>query len=458
MTTSTDDTNTLAVPAHVTTPHTEATDVVDPIDEGDAFPVDGPAPDGLTTPEGLTTVASVGPSADPAPDAGAHTHVGGVTVPVTGGAPFLHPVGSADLADHPVPSGREEMWRFTPLRRLRGLHDDAPLTGDPLTATWSAPEGVHVAELSGDEARAARGRSGYLPTDRPAARAWHEAARTLLVQVPADAQVSGPVEVTLTGQAGGEATAGWTVIEVGNHAKADIVLIQQGSTTLTDVVEIVVGDGAQVTVAALGEWAADAVHLTHHHVRLGRDATIKHVALSFGSDLSRALTSVDYAGPGGDLEFLGLYFADTGQHLEHRLFVDHTAPHCKSNVLYKGALQGKGAHTVWIGDVLIRRTAEGTDTYEMNRNLLLTEGARADSVPNLEIETGEIVGAGHASATGRFDDEQLFYLLSRGIPSDVARRLVVRGFFGEVLQKIGVPSVVERASETIERELAVGGY
>ena len=108
-------------------------------------------------------------------------------------------------------------------------------------------------------------------------------------------------------------------------------------------------------------------------------------------------------------------------------------PHCKSRVLYKGALQGQKAHTVWIGDVLIRKAAEGTDTYEMNRNLVLTSGARADSVPNLEIETGEIVGAGHASATGRFDDEQLFYLLSRGIPSEVAQRLVVRGFFGEVL-------------------------
>ena len=125
--------------------------------------------------------------------------------------------------------------------------------------------------------------------------------------------------------------------------------------------------------------------------------------------------------------------------------------------MYKGALQGQKAHTVWIGDVLIRKAAEGTDTYEMNRNLLLTQGARADSVPNLEIETGEIVGAGHASATGRFDDEQLFYLLSRGIPQEVAKRLVVRGFFGEVLLRIAIPSVRERAAEIIERELAIAG-
>ena len=167
---------------------------------------------------------------------------------------------------------------------------------------------------------------------------------------------------------------------------------------------------------------------------------------------SRPSTST---GPGGDADLLGVYFADAGQHLEHRLFVDHAAPHCKSRVTYKGALQGEGAHTVWIGDVLIRAAAEGTDTYELNRNLVLTDGARADSVPNLEIETGEIIGAGHASATGRFDDEQLFYLQSRGIPEDEARRLVVRGFFADLVQRIGVPDLENRLIDAIERELAV---
>ena len=126
---------------------------------------------------------------------------------------------------------------------------------------------------------------------------------------------------------------------------------------------------------------------------------------------------------------------------------------------YKGALQGdpdsdrSDTHTVWIGDVLIRAEADGTDTFETNRNLVLTDGARADSVPNLEIETGEIVGAGHASATGRFDDEQLFYLQARGIPEDQARRLIVRGFFGEIIQKITVPAVRERLTAAIEHEL-----
>jgi Fe-S cluster assembly protein SufD len=163
---------------------------------------------------------------------------------------------------------------------------------------------------------------------------------------------------------------------------------------------------------------------------------------------------VRYTAPGGDAELLGLYFADDGQHLEHRLFVDHSVAHCRSRVTYKGALQGAEAHTVWVGDVLIRAAAEGTDTYELNRNLLLTDGARADSVPNLEIETGEIVGAGHASATGRFDDEQLFYLQARGIPEDEARRLVVRGFFADVVRQIGVPELEEQLMAKVEQELA----
>ena len=166
-------------------------------------------------------------------------------------------------------------------------------------------------------------------------------------------------------------------------------------------------------------------------------------------------TTATYAGPGGSAELFGLYFADAGQHIEHRLFVDHNEPRTRSNVLYKGALQGQDAHSIWIGNVLIRPEAEGIDTYELNRNLLLTDGARADSVPNLEIKTGEIEGAGHASATGRFDDEQLFYLRTRGIPEEVARRLVLRGFFAEMINRIGVPVVGERMLAAIEAELEI---
>ena len=387
-----------------------------------------------------------------------HSHVGGRTVPAQIDS-HLHGTGSADLRDHPAPSGREENWRFTPMRRLRGLAEDAPfqgIFGTDNDTVVQAPDSVIVRRVTGEEAVALKGLAG-LPTDRPSARAWEASTSVLLIDVPEQVEVQEPVTITFSGTSAERASAGHVVIRVGAHASAQVAMVHEGSATLADNIEIVVGDGGKLEFASMEEWAGDAVHLSHHHIRVGRDATLRHTALTFGGDLVRVVGTVSYDGPGGDAELTGLYFADAGQHLEHRLFVDHAVPHCKSRALYKGALQGAKAHTVWIGDVLIRKAAEGTDTYEMNRNLVLTSGARADSVPNLEIETGEIVGAGHASATGRFDDEQLFYLLSRGIPPEVARRLVVRGFFGEVLLRIGIPSVRERASEIIERELAITG-
>jgi Fe-S cluster assembly protein SufD len=255
------------------------------------------------------------------------------------------------------------------------------------------------------------------------------------------------------GESAEGAAFGHTLIEVGANARATVVLDHSGSATYADNVEIVVGDGASLSVVSLQDWNPDAVHLSHHHVLVGRDARVQHTAVTFGGGVVRLAPSVRYGGPGGDAELLGVYFADGGQHLEHRLFVDHAQPNCRSRVEYKGALQGQDAHSVWIGDVLIRAEAVGTDTYERNRNLLLTEGARADSVPNLEILTGEVVGAGHASASGRLEDHHLFYLMARGIPMAEARRLVIRGFFGQLISRIAVPDLQDRITASIEAEL-----
>jgi len=363
----------------------------------------------------------------------------------------LHPAGSFDPADHAVPTGREEIWRFTPLKRLRGLHQDAPLTGT-LRSQVKAPEGVVVERIEGPSD--VRGSSGLVPTNRIGARVWEAAADLLSVRVPAEAQVSEPVEVTVTGDGSDVASAGHLVVTAEPHSRATVVFRFTGSATLADVAEFVVGDGAHLTVVNIDDWADDAVHAGTRHAQIGRDASFRHIDVTFGGDVVRHDTTAEYAGPGGDAEMLGLYFADAGQHIEHRLFVDHTAPHTRSNVVYKGALQGQGAHTVWVGNVLIRKEAEGIETYEENRNLVLTDGCQADSVPNLEIETGEIVGAGHASATGRFDDEQLFYLRSRGIAEDEARRLVVHGFFNDLIRKINVPALEEELVATVEGELA----
>jgi Fe-S cluster assembly protein SufD len=358
----------------------------------------------------------------------------------------LHPTGSFDLDDHPVPTGREEIWRFTPLKRLRGLHDDAALDGADFKVEAIVAPGVTAGSVAADHE--ARGSSGLVPSDRVSARAWRASSSVYLVDIEADQIVTEPVTITLTGLGVERAAAGHVVVRIGAFASATVVLRFEGSASLAENVEIVLGDGSTLTVVSLQNWADDAVHLATHHARVGRDASLKHVAISFGGDVIRHDASAEYAGPGGSVEMLGLYFADTGQHIEHRLFVDHSAPRTRSNVVYKGALQGDGAHTVWIGNVLIRKVAEGIDTYEENRNLVLTDGCQADSVPNLEIETGEIEGAGHASATGRFDDNQLFYLRSRGIDEAEARRLVVHGFFNDLIRRIGVPS--------LDNELKVG--
>jgi len=363
----------------------------------------------------------------------------------------LHPEGSYEVEDHVVPTGREEIWRFTPLKRLRDLHRDAPLVGDGVDAGADVPNGASITVVDKDDAR--RGSSGFVPTDRIAARVWNEATKVWAIDVAAEADLDRPVVVTLTGTDAAAATATHAVLTAGAHSRATVVLRFEGSATLADNVEIVVGDGAQLTVVSIDDWADDAVHVGHRHIKVGRDATFKHIDVTFGGDVVRNDTTAEYAGPGGSVEMLGLYFADAGQHIEHRLFVDHTAPRTKSHVVYKGALQGDGAHTVWIGNVLIRKVAEGIDTYEENRNLVLTDGAWADSVPNLEIETGEIEGAGHASATGRFDDEQLFYLRSRGVSETEARRLVVHGFFNDLIRQIGVPELEEKLTATVEREL-----
>src|SRR5579875_2181172 len=353
-------------------------------------------------------------------------------------------------ADFPVPPGREQEWRFTPLRRLRGLHGDGPLPeGHWSVSVEPAPE----VELDRAKRGDPRVGASYVPTDRVSARAFASFTEATVISVPAEAVTSAPTIIRVHGDDTEGAAFGHTVVDVGPMARATLVLDHQGSATYADNVELLVGDGAALDVISLQDWADDAVHLSHHHVRLGKDARISHTVVSFGGDVVRIVPSVSYAGRGGDAELNGLYFADAGQHLEHRMFVEHTAPDCRSRVLYKGALKGDGAHSVWIGDVLIGAEATGTDTYEYNRNLVLTDGARADSVPNLEILTGEVLGAGHASANGRLEDIHLFYLMARGIPYEEARRLVIRGFFGELLDKVKVTDLRERVAAAVEAEL-----
>jgi Fe-S cluster assembly protein SufD len=365
---------------------------------------------------------------------------------------------SFDVDAFEVPGGRDEVWRFTPLKRLRGLHDGSAVANGTAAITVTERPGVSVETVRrGDE----RLGQGGVPSDRVAAQAFSSFNSATVITVARDTEVAEPIEITVDGPGEGGVAYGHLQIRVEELSRAIVVVDLRGSGTYADNVEIIVGDSAALGVIWIADFADDMVHVSAHHAKLGKDSVLGHVNVTLGGDVVRTSTTVRFTGPGGDAKLLGTYFADDGQFFESRLLVDHAQPNCKSDVLYKGALQGDpdskkpDAHTVWVGDVLIRAEATGTDTFEVNRNLVLTDGARADSVPNLEIETGEIVGAGHASATGRFDDEQLFYLRARGIPEHQARRLVVRGFFNEIIAKIAVPEVRERLTDAIERELAI---
>ena len=353
---------------------------------------------------------------------------------------------STDVTDFPAVTGREAAWKLTPVDRLGDLID-GPLDGSEYDIAVTDAPGVSVEWVDSTDARI--GTAGK-PEDRAAANAWTQTKKALAVTI--SGEEAGTVRIARA-NLGSTPRAAHLIIEAKPLSRGLIILHNTGDARLTENVEIIVGDAASITVVTVQQWNDDAVHLASHFTTVGRDAKIKHVVVTLGGSVVRINPSTHLVGTGADVDALGLYFADAGQHLEQQVYVDHDAPQTRSRVNYKGALQGKGARTVWIGDVLIRQSATGTDSYEQNRNLVLTDGTRADSIPNLEIETGDIAGAGHASATGRFDDEQLFYLQARGIRDEEARRLVVRGFLTDIVQQIGDTVLQDQLQEAIEQEL-----
>jgi Fe-S cluster assembly protein SufD len=343
-------------------------------------------------------------------------------------------------------TGTEIQWKYTPLKSVRPLLDDT-LDGSPSELETSVTAGATIDWV--DRGNDSIGRAGA-PEDRASANAWSHFEKALAITVSGDEHSEAMVKRSGLGTVG---RAAHTVIVAKPNSRGLVVLENSGDALLSENLEIVVEENADLTVVSVQEWADSAVHLATHFASLGKGARLKHVVVTLGGSVVRVNPSTHLAGEGADAELYGLYFADAGQFIEHQVFVNHDAAHTKSRVNYKGALQGEGAHTVWIGDVLIGQKGTATDSYEQNRNLLLSDGARADSVPNLEIETGDILGAGHATTSGRFDDEQLFYLQARGISEDDARRLVVRGFLSEIVQKVGVPELEQRLEQAIEAEL-----
>jgi Fe-S cluster assembly protein SufD len=351
-----------------------------------------------------------------------------------------------------TPTGREEAWRFTPLNRLAGLHDRSSNVADHISlfAKSNLPQGVR---LSIEDV--AEQPPSYSTTDVVTNRIREVVKKVSLLTIAKDIELAEPIYLGRKCSSSPEFSR--FVIQAGVNSKSKVIIENTGNGEVGEEIEINLSPGASLDLISLQEWEKKTVHIAQHHAIVSKDAQFTSHVVSIGGSVVRISPTVEFSGSGASADLYGVYFATDGQHLEHRIHVSHNVPNAKSRVNYKGALAGDQARTVWIGDVYIHKGANGTDTYELNRNLLLSDGARADSVPNLEIETGEIVGAGHASTTGRFDDEQLFYLQSRGIPADIARRLVIRGFFAEIINKLNNTELEDRLMQRIDDELSKVG-
>lgn len=364
---------------------------------------------------------------------------------------------SFDPADFPQPTSKQEDWKYAPLDQLSEfftLFTPADAVGVRAAfADGSALGGtVSFRQIRRQDFTGLVGK----PSDKASAIEWQSVRRIYELDITESA--AEPIVIDIAGASTADlpTDALHLAVKVAPGVHADIVLDHHGLAHLAEGVEISVGEAADVSFTSIQEWQKGSKHAASQRIRVGAHAKLRHSVVTLSGDVTRLRMDADFAGPEGFFNMLGVYFIDPSMYAEHRTMVTHNYPNCTSRVIYKGALDGAGARSAWVGNALILPTAPNTDSYELNRNLVLTPGAVAQSEPQLEIENGNIIGAGHASSVGRFDDEQLFYLESRGIPEQEARKLVVRGFFGELIGEIGIPRVSDHLMESIDRRLAHG--
>lgn len=296
-----------------------------------------------------------------------------------------------------------------------------------------------------------------VPAERTKFSALHAAFRTggLFVYVPAGVTVELPLQSLTYVDAEGLAVFPHTVIVA--EQESDVTVIERYVSRPLDralsdaMTEIFVGPGARVRYVSLQDWGSGMTHLSVQRAMLDRDAELRSLAVAFGGSLSRTEVESVLSAPGGHSEMLGVYFTDGTQHFDHRSLQDHVAPNCSSELLYKGALKGH-SRAVYSGWVHVRKDAQKTNAFQTNRNIVLSEDAKADSIPNLEIEAND-VRCGHAASVGPVDEDVRFYMQSRGIPAEEAERLIVTGFFQEVLDRVTLTEVRQSLERAIESEL-----
>ena len=394
------------------------------------------------------------------------------------------------LADLPWPTVRDEDWRYTNPRRIpldrpivdadsTGEHVAAPTRG--IVAAVGAELGAHARVVDGalvdirvgeeasnagvvisdlgtaatDHADVVREHLGTIIDTDEVYAAANLAGFTagVFVYVPDDVELEAPLAITV--QVTQEATSLPRILAVvGRRAKARLYVDHAGSApaTVIEMVEMAVGEGASLETVSSQDWGEGVAHVANHRASVGRDASYQSLEVTLGGDTVYVRPNVGLDGAGGSGEMLGVYFGSEGQQFEHRSQIHHNASHTQSNSIYKGALQGNSRAT-WFGNIRIEKHAKQTVSDETNRNLILTQGAKADSIPFLEIETADVTACGHHSSVGQVDEQQLFYLESRGISREEAARLLVFGFFAEVLGDVDLPGVSDTVLSEIEEEI-----
>jgi Fe-S cluster assembly protein SufD len=298
-----------------------------------------------------------------------------------------------------------------------------------------------------------------VPTGRTTFTALHGAFRTggTFLYVPPDISVAIPLQSLTYLDANNAAIFPRTLLIADRGAEVtfiDRLVSPDLERALSDaVVEIFAEAGAHVRYVGLQEWGDGVTHLAVQRARVGDGARVQSFGVAFGGTLSRVEVEVDLVGERSATELLGVYFGADEQHIDHRSIQRHIGSRSSSDLLYKGALKG-GSNAIYTGTVVIEAGAHECDAYQTNRNVLLSEHAKAQSVPNLEILTDDPTRCGHAASVGPVSDDELFYLMSRGIPREEAERLIVFGFFNEVLDRLDLPEIRDSVERTIEAELA----
>jgi Fe-S cluster assembly protein SufD len=373
----------------------------------------------------------------------------------------------------PLPTKADEHWRFTD---LAGFDPDS-WTADGATEI-AAPETLLDVDASGvavvGEAgirieRAPEGvRFDALTDDHPLLHtlvgwdekfAAHNAAmwkHGLLVEVPRGVVLEKPLYVRVANAVDGGSLF-WRLLVVAEPESRFTVIEEFASASpelsgySNAAVEIVVGQAAKVEYVSIQNLSRQTWHFASHHARVERDAELDWVTGGFGSAKGKVRIQNDLAGAGATSRVTGAYFADGTQHLDYDTFQEHIAPNTTSDFAFKGALRDE-ARTVWRGMIRVEPDAQKTNAYQENRNLLLSKSAHADSIPGLEILAND-VRCTHGATLGQVDREQLFYLMARGLSRGEAERLIVRGFFQDVLDRVEIESVREALGNALEARI-----